>query len=125
MKEQFTSIRYPAAIDPALGKLAEERDYARHVEQMMMQVLLTAPGERINRPDFGCGVKRMVFAPNSRVTASLAQVTIYEGLSRWLGSVITVDNVKVEAREETLDILIAYVLKARQERRYLNLEVTP
>jgi phage baseplate assembly protein W len=125
MKETFTSIRYPAAIDAALGKMAEQGNYPKHVEELMMQVLLTSPGERINRPDFGCGVKRMIFAPNSKVSAALAQVTIFEGLTRWLGSVVTVDNVKVEPREETLDILIAYVLKARQERRYLNLEVTP
>jgi uncharacterized protein len=125
MKETFTSIRYPAAIDQSLGKLAEETSYPEHVEQLMMQVLMTSPGERINRPDFGCGVRRMLFNPNSQVTASLAQVSIFEALNRWLGSVITVDNVRVEPKEEKLEILIAYVLNARQERRYLNLEVTP
>jgi phage baseplate assembly protein W len=119
----FTSIKYPFAIDAARGRLAEEEDYAEHVEQLIKQVLFTAPGERINRPDFGCGIKRLVFAPNSVVTAALAQVTIYQSLTKWLGDAITVNDVKAAAIDERLEITIAYTLKARQERRYLNLEV--
>jgi len=124
MSMPFTSIRHAFAVDPARGRIAEEENYAKHVEQMMFQVLFTAPGERINRPDFGCGVKRLVFAPNSEVSAALAQVTIFQALTRWLGTVITVNDVKARAIEERLEITIAYTLKARGERRYLNLEVT-
>jgi phage baseplate assembly protein W len=124
MSQPFTSIRYPIAIDASLGRLQEETNYAAHVEQLIKQVLFTSPGERVNRPDFGCGVKRMVFAPNDEVVASLAQVTILEALKRWLDPVITVNNVTVKAVNEVLQILVAYTLKARQERRYLNLEVT-
>jgi phage baseplate assembly protein W len=123
MNANFTSIRYPFAVDAGLGRLAEETNYAEHIEQLIKQVLFTAPGERVNRPDFGCGIKRMVFAPNDPVTASLAQVTIFQSLKRWLGSVIDVQDVKAVARDERLEIKIAYSLKARQERRYLNLEL--
>ena len=123
MKENFTSSRYPIAIDASLGRLQEETDYAEHVEQLMRQVLFTSPGERINRPDFGCGLKRLIFAPNSEVSASLAQVAIFEALRRWLDPVISLNDVKVKAINETLEIRIVYTLKARQERRYLNLEV--
>jgi uncharacterized protein len=123
-KKTIHSIRYPFAIDAGLGRLAEERNYAAHVEELMLQVLFTSPGERINRPDFGCGLRRMVFAPNSDVTASLTQVTIFEALDRWLGTVLDVQDVSVQALNEVLEVRIAYLLKARQERRYLNLEVT-
>jgi uncharacterized protein len=125
MSAPFSSIHYPIGIDAGLGRLATERSYDRHVEQMMLQVLLTAPGERINRPEFGCGVRRMLFAPNSDVSASLAQVSVHQSLDRWLGSVIKVDNVTVAAVDSTLMISISYVLLARQQRRYLNLEVAP
>jgi phage baseplate assembly protein W len=123
MREIF-SIRYPFAVDSGMGRLAVETDYDAHVRQMIIQVLFTNPGERINRPDFGCGIRRMVFAPNSDVTASLTQVTIYQALEKWLGNLIRVDSVKVKAVDEILEVHIAYILKARQERRYLNLEVT-
>ena len=124
MSTPFTSIKHPFAVDLGRGRLAEEENYAQHVEQMMFQVLFTAPGERVDRPDFGCGVKRLVFAPNNEVSAALAQVTIFQALTRWLGTAITVNDVMTLAIDSRMEIKIAYTLKARGERRYLNLEVT-
>lgn len=123
MREPFHSIRFPVAIDRGLGKLSDEDRYPAHVEQMIRQVLLTNPGERINQPEFGCGLRRMVFAPNSPAAASLLKVTILQALDRWLGAVIKVEDAEVGAVEETLTVRLRYVLLARQERRYLNLEV--
>ncbi len=124
MNQSIHSIRYPFAIDKGFGTLAEETHYNLHVEQMMKQVLFTNPGERINRPDFGCGIRRMVFAPNSDVTANLSQVMINQALERWLGTVIEVNEVKVNAINERLEITIVYLIRATQQRRYLNLDVT-
>ena len=124
MKKSTASIYYPFAVDSGIGRLAEEAHYASHVEQLIKQVLFTNPGERINRPDFGCGLRRMVFAPNSDVTANLTQITVFQALENWLGSLIDVNEVKVKALDEVLEVRISYTLKARQERRYLNLEVT-
>lgn len=118
------SLRFPVAVDPGLGRLAAESDHARHVDQLMRQVLLTNPGERINRPDFGCGLRAMVFGPNSAVTAGLAQVTIFQALTEWLGDLIEVDRVEARALGEVLELRIAYILRSRGERRFLNLEVT-
>ena len=124
MDTSIKSIYYPFSVDEGVGRFAEESDYASHVEQLIRQVLFTNPGERINRPDFGCGLRSMVFAPNSDVTANLTRITVFQALERWLGSLIHVDEVKVEARDEILEVGVVYVLKARQERRFLNLEVT-
>jgi phage baseplate assembly protein W len=123
-KQEIFSLRFPLEMDQARGRLRVEDNYTRHVEQLIRQVLLTAPGERVHRPDFGCGLRRMVFAPNDPPTASLTQVTIYDALRRWLSSVIDVGSVDVTAVDSTLSIAITYVLKARLERRVLNLEVT-
>lgn len=117
-------IRYPLAIDAQLHRLAEQPDRARHVDDMIRQVLFTNPGERIDRPDFGCGLRRMVFAPNSDVTASLTQVTVMQALRKWLDDVIQVDQVQAKAEEEVLTIQIAYVLRSTGESRFLNAEVT-
>ncbi len=123
MSSVWKSIKYPFGIDRGLGTLAAENNYAEHVKQMIMQVLLTNPGERINRPDFGCGIRRMVFAPNDDVTASLTQIAILQALDKWLGTVITVHKVKVNAMEEKLQVAISYTLKVQNERRFLNVEV--
>jgi len=118
------NIHWPFAIDET-GRLMREPNYAPHVDQLIRQVLLTAPGERAHRPDFGCGLPRMVFAPNNEASAQLLQVMVVQSLDRWLSSVVRVDDVKVSAIEEKLEVRIVYYLKARGERRYLNLEVTP
>jgi len=121
----FASLRYPFALDVSRARVAQEPNFDRHIEQLVMQVLLTAPGERINRPDFGCGVKRLVFAPGGAVAASLARTVVYQALTRWLGQAISVLEVSVRAEESTLFIDVGYLIKARGERRYLNLELRP
>jgi len=123
MQKTVHAIDYPFAIDGGFGQLSLQTDYAEHVEQLMKQLLFTNPGERINRPDFGCGIRRMVFAPNSTESASLAQVTIFQALETWLSPVIKVENVEVAAQDEILSIKIQYLLKVRREQRYLNIEV--
>jgi phage baseplate assembly protein W len=124
MRESIKAIRYPLSVDTGLGRLAQESNYAEHVEQLMRQVLFTNPGERVNRPDFGCGIRRMVFAPNSETSASLAQITVVQALETWLGDLISVDRVEIKSIDEVLEIKIIYFIKAQQQRRYLNLEVT-
>lgn len=124
MNNPIHSIRYPFAIDNGFGRFAEETSYDGHVSQMIKQVLFTNPGERINRPDFGCGIRRMVFAPNSDVSANLTQVIINQALDKWMGTVIEVNQVTVKSIDEKLEINIVYLLRATQQRRYLNLEVT-
>jgi len=124
MNTPITAIRFPIAIDDRLGRLAQENDYEQYIKQLIRQVLFTAQGERINRPDFGAGVKRLIFAPNSSATASLAQTLIYQALTTWLGTLIRTEDVRAEADNERLNITIAYIILARQERRFLNLEVT-
>jgi phage baseplate assembly protein W len=121
----FTSLRYPFALDVSRARVTQETNFDEHIEQLIMQVLLTSPGERINRPDFGCGVKRLVFAAGGEVAATLAQTVVYQALSRWLGTAIGVHEVTVRAEDATLFIRVAYVIKARGVRRYLNLEVRP
>ena len=124
MRNTIISIKYPLAIDRGVGTLAEELDYEKHVVQMIKQVLFTNPGERINRPDFGCGIRNMVFAPNNEVSVSLLKVTIYEALETWLSSVIRLEQVEVKAIDETLEVNIAYILLARQQRKTLTFDIS-
>jgi uncharacterized protein len=118
------AIQYPVSVDRALGQLKQEHDYDRYVAQLIRQVLLTSPGERAHRPDFGAGLRRMVFAPLGTNTASLLQTTIFQNLNRWLGGIITVQNVTVESQPGILLATVLYVVKARGTQRVLNLEVT-
>ena len=124
MDRDFRSIRHPIALEPARGSLAEERDYAAHVEQLMRQVLLTNPGERVNRPDFGCGLRGMVFAPLDPTTMDLVRVTARSALERWRGSVLVVRQIDVTTEANRLELTVTYQLRARQATRVLSIEVS-
>jgi hypothetical protein len=117
-------IKFPFAIDAQFGRLALEPNYEEYIKQLIRQVLFTSQGERINQPDFGAGVKRLVFAPNSVATASLAQTMIFQALSTFLGTLIRTESVTAEADEERLNIGIVYTVLLKREQRFLNLEVT-
>lgn len=56
---------------------------ARAVRQSILLLLATRPGERVMRPDYGCWLHRLVFAPNDAGTAGLAIHYVREALERW------------------------------------------
>src|SRR5215831_13251142 len=79
-----------------------------HIRDMIYQILFTDPGERVNRPDFGCGIKQLVFMPNSDALATATQFLVQGSLQRWLDSVIRVESVEVEAVESDLRVTVVY-----------------
>jgi phage baseplate assembly protein W len=91
--------------------------YEDHVRDMIEQLLLTAPGERVNRPDFGSGLLQMVFEPNSPELAATLQLTLDAALQRWLGDVISTEEVAVESVDGTLRVTVTYSLLLTGERR--------
>jgi phage baseplate assembly protein W len=87
-------------------------DYADHVRDMIEQLLFTDPGERVNRPDFGCGLRQLVFAPNSPELAATVQFTAQAALTQWLGDLIDISSLEVTSEDSTLRVNLSYVLKA-------------
>jgi phage baseplate assembly protein W len=116
-------IHYPFATSLIGGSVMEEPDYDAYIVQLIKQVLLTAKGERINRPDFGAGLRRHVFAPLNDATAALSKTIVYDALVRWLGTLIRVESVNTSAMDAILNIEVQYIVIAKGERRVLNQEV--
>jgi phage baseplate assembly protein W len=92
---------YPFRIGPS-GQAAQA-GYAEHVAQMVRQVLLTTPGERIDLPSFGCGLRALVFAPHDQNLDATVQLIVGQALRTWLGREIDVRTVRVLPVEETDD----------------------
>jgi len=61
---------FPFRIDPASGQAAQT-SYQAHVDQMIRQVLLTNRGERIDLPEFGCGLRQLLFAPDQDASSTV------------------------------------------------------
>src|SRR5499426_4782439 len=79
-------------------------EYEESVHQAIRIVLSTPLGERVMRPDFGCAIHELVFAPNSAATRGMALHYVREALLRWEPriEVLDVTAVALEGQEEVL-----------------------
>jgi phage baseplate assembly protein W len=91
------------------GRTAESSD-DDHVRDMLELLIFTDPGERVNRPGFGCGVRQLVFAPNSSELAAAVQFTMQAAIERELGEVLTLHHLDVTGEEATLRVVVEYVV---------------
>ena len=91
-----------------------------HIRDMIHQVLFTNPGERVNLPDFGCGLLQLVFMPNSDVLAAATQFTVQGSVQRWLNDVIQVEQVEIKNDDERLEITIVYVKRSTGEKKQVQ-----
>jgi phage baseplate assembly protein W len=94
-----------------------EADEALWIRGLIEQVLFTAPGERVMRPDFGSGLRQLVFAPNSPELAATTQFLVQGALQQWLADLITVEAVEVHAVDATLSVSVQYVIRRTETRQ--------
>jgi len=108
-------IDFPFRFD-ARGRTAAVDD-ATYVRELVELLLFTDPGERVNRPDFGGGVRPLVFAPNSPELRATLNMTILANLQNWLALLIDVRALDVSGEDSTLTIALSYVLRRTGESR--------
>jgi uncharacterized protein len=116
---------FPLALDPATSGLARA-EYEESVRQSIHIILGTAKGERVMRPDFGCGIHDLVFENASAATAGRIQQEIRQALLR-LESRIDVLDVDVRQggqggqRGERNQLLIHIEYEVRATNNAFNL----
>jgi uncharacterized protein len=108
-------IDYPYHI--ARNGRTAQTDTNDHIRDMIEQVLFTQPGERVNRPTFGCGLLQMVFGPNSPEIATATQFIVQSSLQQWLGNVIQVNEVDVQSQDSTLTVKVVYTVRTTQQKQ--------
>jgi len=117
---------YPFRIDPVSGQAAQT-PYASHVDQMIRQILLTVPGERIDLPQFGCGLRQLLFAPDSDALQATAQLTVQRALNQWLANQIQVINVVVSPGAggdySQIVVQVEYLLIETQSKQLTMIQV--
>lgn len=98
--------------------------YAAHVAQMVRQVLLTDPGERVCLPTFGAGLRRLLFAPIGVGLDAATELAVRQALDTWLGGQITVKAVRVTLPEQgRIDIEVSYELIETRETHAQTVEL--
>ena len=96
-------------------------DPERHIRDLVEQVLLTSPGERVNRPTFGTGLRQLIFAPANSEVAMATQYMIQGALQQWLGDLVKVEAVSVEAQDTRLEVTVHYLVRHTQQRHAVRI----
>lgn len=107
-------LSFPIRVD-ANGALARSAD-EENVRESIRLILLTEPGERLMREEFGCGLRRFLFEPNTPTTRQLIRDRIIQALGRWEPRV-ALQDVAVEpdpANARLVAITISFRMVATQ-----------
>jgi phage baseplate assembly protein W len=122
---------FPLRIDAGSRQLARA-GYPEHVDQLLRQLLLTSPGERVCLPDFGCGLRRLVFAPQSDALTATVRIQVQQSINRWLADQVRLTDVQVLAGadpasgldEGSLLITVSYTLVESQTPATVSVRVS-
>jgi uncharacterized protein len=103
-------------------ELVREADTVR---QAILLLISTRPGERVMRPDYGCYLFRLAFAPNDDTTAGLAIHYVRQALETWEPrvEVLRLDATRDEAQPSRLDVHLQYRLRVGTRAEQLKVAV--
>lgn len=106
-----SGFSFPMQVD-ALGGIEMTSD-DENIRQSMMLILGTAPGERMMRPEFGCAIHDILFAPNTLATAARIEYEVKRSLIEFEPRV---DDIEVVAKpddleESRMNVTISYTIR--------------
>ncbi len=85
---------------------------AQLARAQLRQLLFTAPGERVDRPELGCGLHLLVFSGADAACAAATEYAVRTAVNRYLGRLLTLDAVRVSVDDTTLVVDVLYTLRA-------------
>jgi phage baseplate assembly protein W len=113
------SFPFRIALD---GRAATTRSREDHVRDEVFQLILTNPGERLFLPEFGGGVRRLVFEGGGQTTEAMAKAMISQAVGRWLDRRVVLENLTVVSRDATLTVDLVYRIAGTDDKRRLRFE---
>lgn len=110
---------FPYALD-STGQTARA-DPADRIEHMLEQILFVAPGERVNRPDFGSTLRTLTFAARTTELTTAVEALIEGSLRRWAGDTIQIREVDVDVQQELVVVTVRYFDPRTQALRQIRM----
>lgn len=112
-------LRFPVSVNLNGGVSSSQLE--ENVRQSIFIILGTAPGERLNRPDFGCRIHDLMFAPNNPMTSARAEIYCEEAIYKYEPRITSVTCSAMPNPNEpnVLDLKVEYVIAEQQTKRNL------
>ena len=106
------------------GRTARVPNPADHIREEIIQLVLTNPGERLVLPEFGGGIRRLVFENSDDVMVGMTRALLTRAISRYLGHRVTLEALDVVVENETVEVSIGYRMAGTEESRVLTFQRT-
>jgi hypothetical protein len=113
----------PAMSDRVHNGVAITEDADRHLRDKILAVLFTAPGERVNRPQFGVGLNRFVFEGLDDLTLGAIEFRVNEGLRRDIGDELLIDAIDITSVPPDGELHLSIRYRRREDRLTRQLEI--
>ncbi|MEM0947934.1 MAG: GPW/gp25 family protein [Pseudomonadota bacterium] len=113
------TIAFPFSV-AARGSLTPH-DRVLGIRAQMEQILFTRPGERVGRPEFGCGIDLLVFAASDDQTAAAAELAVMSSLTQGMDGLVQIDAVRARTEAETLIVDILFTTLDDSEEFHVDL----
>jgi Phage baseplate assembly protein W len=114
-------LAFPFRIDTS-GRAAQVTTLEDHVRDELMQLILTNPAERLFVPEFGAGVRRLVFENIDETTGAMTKAIITRAISRWIGHRVVLENLTVLIENEKIEVDLKYRIAGTEDTRTLRFQ---
>lgn len=121
MAAQYFGLKFPLSKNSSgIPAASTDEDL---IQESLKQILMTVPGERVMRPQFGSNILGLVFENNTEILEHYLDLEIRSAISKFEPRVV-MRNITVERKEEELIITIYYVIVATSAQASVSLAVT-
>jgi phage baseplate assembly protein W len=114
-------LSFPFRVGPD-GRTAQVGSLEEHIRDELIQLLLTNPGERAFLPEFGGGLRRLVFEPADEASRGMMKAVVTQAISSWLGHRITLEDLVVEIENATIEVEIKYRIAGSDDSRVMRFQ---
>ena len=121
MDESYLAFPFSVAADGAVARADRDQTIRARIEQ----VLFTASRERVMLPEFGCGVRELVFQANGEALAAATEFTVARALQTHLGSEVMINSVDIRHDGEKLLIEVIYTRSRDLQRERVMFQMLP
>jgi|SRR5882672_4964435 len=104
------------------GRAAQVSTLEDHVRDELVQLILTNPAERLFLPEFGGGVRRLVFENIQDTTGAMVKATLTQASSRWLSNRVVLEELVVEIQNELIEVDLKYRIAGTEDPRVLRFQ---
>jgi uncharacterized protein len=105
------------------GRATQVATLEEHIRDEVVQLILTNPAERLFLPEFGGGVRRLVFeTADEATTGAMAKALLTQNINRWLGHRVTLESLQVAVEDEKIEVEIVYRIAGTEDKRVLRFQ---